>query len=169
MPPANLPHETQAQIIKCMPIGNLEKAEYVSGVALRYLDEAKAERLAEETESEKAAPVAGLQNPSPVNVSPPLNPEGQTSPDTSQDQTDYLDEKTDETFHGRNEPGGDTSARPLGAFTRGFGWRCHACFFTEPCVQISHAKAYVASAITDGFGAIPIHLRLRKRPREMPR
>ncbi|MFC0510696.1 hypothetical protein [Asaia spathodeae] len=74
MPPAKLPPETQAEIMKCKLTGNLEKARYVTRVALRRLDEAEAERLAREMKSEKAAPVAELKGPSPVRVSPAFEP-----------------------------------------------------------------------------------------------
>ncbi|WP_162993527.1 hypothetical protein [Asaia bogorensis] len=58
IPPEKLPPETQAEIMKYKLAGNLEQAKYVTRVASRKLDEAEAERLAEEMESEKAAPVA---------------------------------------------------------------------------------------------------------------
>ncbi|GBR19696.1 hypothetical protein AA105894_2374 [Asaia spathodeae NBRC 105894] len=74
MPPAKLPPETQAEIMKCKLTGNLEKAKYVTRIALRRLDEAEAERLANEMKSEKAAPVAELKGPSPVRVSPAFEP-----------------------------------------------------------------------------------------------
>lgn len=74
MPPAKLPRETQAEIMKCKLTGNLEKARYVTRVALRKLDEAEAERLATVLESEKAAPLVKLQGPSPVSVSPAFEP-----------------------------------------------------------------------------------------------
>ncbi|WP_240386363.1 hypothetical protein [Asaia bogorensis] len=74
MPPAKLPRETQAEIMKCKLTGNLEKAKYVTRVALRKLDEAEAERLAEDMEREKASPVVELQGRSPVSVSPAFEP-----------------------------------------------------------------------------------------------
>ncbi|WP_264884136.1 hypothetical protein [Swaminathania salitolerans] len=74
MPPAKLPRATQAEIMKCKLTGNLEKAKYVTRIALRRLDEAEAERLAKEMESEKAAPVVELQGSSPVRVSPAFEP-----------------------------------------------------------------------------------------------
>ncbi len=74
MPPAKLPRETQAEIMKCKLTGNLEKAKYVTRVAFRKLDEAEAERLAEEIKSEKAFPVAeALTSPSVMKSdAPPL-------------------------------------------------------------------------------------------------
>ncbi|WP_332363961.1 MULTISPECIES: hypothetical protein [Asaia] len=74
MPPAKLPRETQAAIMKCKLTGNLEKARYVTRVALRRLDEAEAERLAREMKSEKAAPVVEFLAPSPAKVSGRLEP-----------------------------------------------------------------------------------------------
>ncbi|WP_233582094.1 MULTISPECIES: hypothetical protein [unclassified Asaia] len=68
MPPAKLPRETQAEIMKCKLTGNLEKAKYVTRAALRKLDQAEAERLAEEMKSEKTAPVAEV--PAPCSVKP---------------------------------------------------------------------------------------------------
>lgn len=68
MPPAKLPRETQAEIMKCKLTGNLEKAKYVTRVAVRKLDQAEAERLAEEMKSEKATPFAEL--PAPCSVKP---------------------------------------------------------------------------------------------------
>jgi len=66
MPPAKLPRETQAEIMKCKLTGNLEKAKYVTRVALRKLDAAEAERLAEEMESAKAVPIAKALTLPPV-------------------------------------------------------------------------------------------------------
>ncbi len=54
--------------------GNLEKAKYVTRIALRRLDEAEAERLAKEMKSEKAAPVVEISAPSPAKVSGRLEP-----------------------------------------------------------------------------------------------
>jgi len=68
MPPAKLPRATQAEIMKCKLTGNLEKAKYVTRVALRKLDQAQAERLAGEMKSEKATPFAEL--PAPCSVKP---------------------------------------------------------------------------------------------------
>lgn len=69
IPPAKLPPETQAEIMKCKLTGNLEKAKYVTRVALRKLDEAEAERLADEIKSEKAFPVAeALTSPSVMKI-----------------------------------------------------------------------------------------------------
>ncbi|MDR6182941.1 hypothetical protein [Asaia bogorensis] len=56
--PAKLPRATQAEIMKCKLTGNLEKAKYVTRTALRKLDEAEAERLAEEIKNAKAVPIA---------------------------------------------------------------------------------------------------------------
>jgi len=52
MPPAKLSRATQAEIMKCKLTGNLEKAKHVTRTALRKLDEAEAERLAEEVKRE---------------------------------------------------------------------------------------------------------------------
>jgi|GEM_PF-1359720 len=68
MPPAKLPRETQAEIMKCKLTGNLEKAKYVTRAALRKLDQAEAERLANEMKSEKAAPFT--EPPAPCSVKP---------------------------------------------------------------------------------------------------
>ncbi|WP_332350472.1 hypothetical protein [Asaia spathodeae] len=72
MPPAKLPRATQAEIMKCKLTGNLEKAKYVMRVALRKLDQAEAERLAEEMKSEKAAPFTEPPAPYPMKGSPAL-------------------------------------------------------------------------------------------------
>lgn len=74
MPPAKLPRETQAEIMKCKLTGNLEKARFVTRVALRKLDEAEAERLATGLESEKAAPFAVAPAPCSVKPSPVFEP-----------------------------------------------------------------------------------------------
>lgn len=74
MPPAKLPRATQAEIMKCKLTGNLEKAKYVTRVALRKLDEAEAERLATGLESENAAPIAKAPAPSSVKPSPTFDP-----------------------------------------------------------------------------------------------
>jgi len=74
IPPAKLPPETQAEIMKCKLTGNLEKARFVTRVALRKLDEAEAERLVEEMESENAAPIVEAPAPSSVKPSPTFDP-----------------------------------------------------------------------------------------------
>jgi len=72
MPPAKLPRATQAEIMKCKLTGNLEKAKYVTRVALGKLDETETERLAKEMKSEKAAPNIEALAPSLANVSAAL-------------------------------------------------------------------------------------------------
>ncbi|WP_336761723.1 hypothetical protein [Asaia sp. VD9] len=70
--PAKLPRATQAEIMRCKLTGNLEKAKYVTRTALRKLEEAEAERLAEEMKSEKTAPFTEPPAPYPVKGSPAL-------------------------------------------------------------------------------------------------
>ncbi|BAT20525.1 hypothetical protein [Asaia bogorensis] len=72
MPPAKLPCATQAEIMKCKLTGDLEKAKYVTRVALRKLDETETEQLAKEMKSEKAAPNIEALAPSLAKVSAAL-------------------------------------------------------------------------------------------------
>ncbi len=74
MPPAKLPRATQAEIMKCKLTGNLERAKYVTRVAVRKLDQAEAERLAEEMKSEKASPFAEVLAPCSVKPSSVFEP-----------------------------------------------------------------------------------------------
>ncbi|WP_406586703.1 hypothetical protein [Asaia lannensis] len=62
MPPAKLPRATQAEIMKCKLTGNLEKARFVTRVALRKLDAAEAPQLTTELVSKEPMFIASKAN-----------------------------------------------------------------------------------------------------------
>jgi len=68
MPPAKLPRATQAEIMKCKLTGNLEKARYVTRVALRKLDAAEAPQLTIELVSKEPMSIAAKPDILPKNM-----------------------------------------------------------------------------------------------------